>query len=167
MIVFNLFSRYFWLLGLVITVTNWLGFRRRAQKCIEKNPQLEQGYAPLIRGYLFYMSLPWVVMGIGCTIGGVPSIWSYFRPRDGNPYILAWFGSVLFLWVLGTFWLFFKGGAEVLARHPGALEFRCGLRSKDITSPSMIKALWLLVLASGIIATVTMWFMNIPIPNFR
>jgi hypothetical protein len=165
MIVFNLFSRYFWLLVLVITLTNWLRFRRKAQKYIGKNPQLEQGYAPLIRGYLFYTSLPWVVMGIGCTLGGVPSVWNYFRPRDGNPYVLAWFGSVFFLWVSGTFWLFFKGGAETLARYPGALEFRYGLKSKVTTSPLTIKALWLLLLASGIIGTAIIWSTNIPIPN--
>jgi hypothetical protein len=163
MILFNLLSKYFWLVAIVVTVANWLRFRRIAQKYIEKNPQLEQGYTALFRGYLLYLNLPWVVMGIGCNVGGIPSVWHYFRPRDGNPYVLAWFGSVFFLWVLGTFWLFFKDGAEALARHPGLLEFGY----KDITSPLIIRALWLLVLAGGIIGVVVMWSVDIPIPNFR
>lgn len=112
-------------------------FRKRAQEHIGKNPQLKEGYAALFRGYLFWMNLPWVIMGIGCTVGGIPSVWHYFRPRDGNPYVLAWFGSVFFLWVLGTFWLFLKSGAEMLAGHPGAIELRYGVKRKDLANPRL------------------------------
>lgn len=164
---FNLISKYFWLVAMVVTVINWFLFRKRAQKHIEENPKLAEGYAALFRGYLFWMNIPWVVMGLGCTVGGIPTVWHYFRPRDGNPYVLAWFGSVFFLWVFGTFWLFFKDGAETLARHPGAMEFRMGFKSKDITSPIFIKAFWLLALASGIVGVVVMWSVDIPIPNVR
>jgi len=106
-------------------------------------------------------------MGFGCTIGGIPSVWHHFRPRDGNPFVLAWFGSVFFLWIAGTFWLFIKDGAKTLAKHPGAIEFRIGFKRKDISNPIMIKALWLLCLAGGIIVVVMMWAMDIPVPNFR
>jgi len=106
-------------------------------------------------------------MGFGCTIGGIPSVWHYFRPRDGNPFVLAWFGSVFFLWIAGAFWLFIKDGAKTLAKHPGAIEFRIGFKRKDISNPTMIKALWLLCLAGGIIGVVMMWIMDIPLPNFR
>jgi hypothetical protein len=164
---FSLVSKHFWLVAIIITGINWLMFRKRAQKHIEKNPQLEEGYAALFRGYLFWMNLPWVIMGIGCNVGGIPSVWQYFRPRDGNSYVLAWFGSVFFIWVLGTFWLLFKDGAETLARHPGAMEFRYGLNRKDITNPRLIKVLWLLALAGGIVAVVAMWSADIPVPTFR
>jgi len=164
---FDLISKYFWLLAIIVTVINWLIFRKRAQKYIEENPQLAEGYAVLFRGYLFWMNIPWVVMGIGCTAGGVPSVWYYFRPRDGNPYVIAWFVSVFLLWLFGTFWLFFRDGAEMLTRHPGAMEFRYGLKKKDITNPVLIKLFWLLALAGGVIAVVIMWTSNIPIPNFR
>ena len=164
---FDPVSKYFWLIAIIVTGINWLIFRKRAQKHMKENPQLAEGYAALFRGYIVWMNIPWVVMGIGCTVGGVPSVWHYFRPRDGNPYVLAWFGSVFFLWVLGTFWLFFRDGAETLVRHPGAMEFRYGLKSKDITNPILIKALWLLALAGGIVGVVVMWVMDIPMPNFR
>jgi len=69
--------------------------------------------------------------------------------------------------VSSTFWLLFRGGAEKLVRHPGAMEFRYGFKSKDITNPTLIKSLWLLALIGGVIAAVAMWSMDIPIPNFR
>jgi hypothetical protein len=112
---FALVSRYFWLIAIMVTGINGLIFRKKARKYVEEDPQLEEGYAALLRGYMVWMNIPWVVMGIGCTGGGVPSLWHYFRPRDANPYVLAWFGSVFLLWVLGTFWLFFRNGAEKLA----------------------------------------------------
>ena len=151
----------------MVTGINWLVFRKRAQEHIEENPQLEEGYKALFRGYLLWLNIPWMVMGIGCTVGGIPSVWHYFRPRDGNPYVLAWFGSVFFLWVFGTFWLFFRDGAETLARHPGVMKFGYGLKSKGITSPALIKAIWLLVLAGGIVGAVVIWSTEIPIPTFR
>ncbi|MEN6319548.1 MAG: hypothetical protein ABFD82_12425 [Syntrophaceae bacterium] len=164
---FELISKHFWFIAITVTIINWLIFRKRAQKYIQKNPQLEEGYASLFRGYLFWMNIPWVIMGIGCTFGGVPSVWHYFRPMDGNPYVLAWFGSVFCLWILGTFWLFFRDGAETLVQYPGAIEFRYGLKSKDITNPAVIKALWLLVLPFGIVGVAIMCSIEIPIPTFR
>jgi hypothetical protein len=164
---FGLISKYFWVIAIIVTGINWVMFRKRARKRIHENPSLKEGYEALFRGYLIWLNLPWVVMGIGCTVGGVPSVLHYFRPRDGDPYVLAWFASVLFLWVFGTFWLLFRGGAESLARHPGAVEFRYGLKSKDITSPAWIKAFWLLALTGGVVGFVVMWSMDIPIPNFR
>ena len=162
-----LISEYFWLIAIIVTGINWVMFRKRAQKHIDENPELKRGYEALFRGYLLWMNIPWVIMGIGCTVGGVPSVWHYFRPRDGNPYVLAWFASVFLLWVFGTFWLLFREGAETLARHPGAMGFRYELKSKDITNPLQIRAFWLLALAGGIVGVVLMWYLDIPTPKFR
>lgn len=163
---FSLMAKYFWLIAIAVTCINWFSFKKRVQKHIAENQQLAEGYEALLKGYLVWMNIPWIVMGFGCTIGGVPSVLHYFRPRDGNPFVLAWFGSVFFLWIAGTFWLFFKNGAETLAKHPGAIEFRTGFKGKHISNPTMIKALWLLCLVCGIIGFVILWTKNIPPPNF-
>ena len=44
-----------------------------------------------------------------------------FHPRDGNPFVLAWFGVVTMIWILGFWWLFARSGAEFLIEHPGLL----------------------------------------------
>ncbi len=95
---FKFISKYFWLVAIVFTGVNCLIFKRRSEKHIKQNPELAEGYSVLFRGYLFWMNVPWIIMGIGCTIGRIPSVWYYFRPKDGNPYVLAWFGSVFALW---------------------------------------------------------------------
>lgn len=152
----DLILRYFWLVAIAFTVVNFFTFKKTAKKHIEENHELEKGYSTLFRGYLFWMNIPWVIMGVGCTIGGIPSVWYYFRPRDGNPYVLAWFGCVFALWILGTFWLFFRGGAEILSRHPGAIEFSYGWKTKELTNPAAIKVVWLLALAGGVFGAAMM-----------
>ena len=64
-------------------------------------------------------------------------------------------------------WLIFRDGAETLVQYPGAIEFRYGLKSKDITNPAVITALWLLVLPFGIFGVAIMCSIEIPIPTFR
>src|SRR5437867_2948756 len=91
MSVFEIMSRYFWAIAIFVTCVNVVSLKRRSRRHIEANPELAKGYATLIRGYLLWMNIPWVVMGLGCTIGGIPAVWYFFRPRDGNPYVLAWF----------------------------------------------------------------------------
>jgi hypothetical protein len=160
---FTLILKHFWLIALIVMFVNWLKFRIKAQKQIKKQPGLKKGYESLLQGYLLFMGLPYLVMGIGCTLGGVPSVFHYFRPRDGNPYVLAWFGCV-FLHLVGfTFWLFFKNGAEKLVQYPGAIEIHNGFQSTDVTNPELIKLIWLLGLAGALIAAAIIWSTDIPI----
>ena len=148
--------KYFWAIAIVVTCLNAATFKKQSIVHIKKNPDLAEGYARLLKGYLVWMNIPWVVMGIGCTIGGVPSVRDFFSPKDGNPFVLAWFGSVFLLWVLGTFWLFMKNGAKELAKHPGVL-------GCDISSLGAIKLLWCACLFGGIMGVIFMWTMDIQI----
>ena len=155
---FTLITTYFWLICIVVIIANGAASKQKSKKYIEEKPELSEGYATLIRSFVLWGNVPWVVMGIGCTIGGVPSVWHYFRPQDGNPYVLAWFGSVFVLWILGTYWLLFRGGAELLVEHPGLLNIH-------FSDPLVIKLLWVLCLGSGVIGVVLMYTQDIPIPG--
>ncbi|MDA2924136.1 hypothetical protein MYX65_05680 [Acidobacteria bacterium AH-259-L09] len=154
--VFYFVSRYFWLIAIVVTSINVAIFKQRSRNHIPENPELAEGYARLFRGYLTWLNAPWVIMGIGSTVGGVPSVWHYFRPKDGDPYVLAWFASVFLLWILGTYWLFFKGGAEMLVKHPGAII--------TASSPALVKLFWVLCLAAGVFAVIMMLTHDLPLP---
>ncbi len=161
---FEIITNNFWIVLIVVTCANAVYFKKRSQANIDADSSLSEGYSKLFKGYLIWMNIPWVVMGVGCTVGGVPSVWHYFNPQDGNPYVLAWFGSVFLLWILGTYWVFLKGGAETLVRHPGIIKFNSPLGSKDITSPLMIKLLWCVCLLGGIFGVVFMWIQTTPTP---
>ncbi len=161
---FTIFSKWFWAMGIATTCANAIIYARRAQKEIRKNPELEEGYRTLIKGFLIWGNIPWIVMGIGCLVGGVPSLFHFFRPRDGNPFVLSFFASVFLIWVLGTHWLFFQGGAEKLAKHPGLITYHTFGKSGNITNPAVIKLFWLLCIAGGIVGAAIMFTVDIPIP---
>ena len=150
---------------IVVTCLNARIYKTQSKKYIAQNPDLAEGYAKLIKGYVIWLNLPWVIMGIGSTVGGVPSTFHYLNPQSGNPYVLAWFGSVFLLWILGSIWIFFMGGAEALAKHPGAIQTHSLFsKGKNISSPTAIKLFWCLCLLGGIFGVVMMWTQQLPVP---
>lgn len=155
---FEFLARYFWIAGIVTAFINITIFRFRAKKHFEQEPQLKDEYTKLLNRYLFWLSLPWVVMGIGIVFGGVPTLFHYFRPQDGNPFVLAWFATIFLIWVLGTYWLFFKNGAETLQTYH--ILTKSSLMAR---SPLLMKIYWLLCLVGGIIGVSMMWRFSIPI----
>ncbi len=151
---FHAVSRFIWLIFIGISFMNALAIRRRASVRIEKEPMLAKGYESLLLRYLIVTNLPWVAMGFACTIGGVPSVWSFFRPRDGNPYVLAWFALVLVLWVYDIYWILFDGGAAALAKHPGAYRI-------SLSHEWKVKLLCLACIAGGVAGAVMAWNLDI------
>lgn len=115
----ELILRHFWIAFVVVTVVNGRTWRNRVQSLIQEQPALGPGYQRLYRGYLFWLNLPWIAMGVGIVSGQVTSIFDFLRPRDGNVFVLWWWGLNAILLSLGTYWIFFRGGAQTLARHPG------------------------------------------------
>lgn len=146
---------------MIVTTMNAVIFRSRSRKHIESNPELAEGYGSLIRGFMIWGNIPWIVMGVGLTAGGVPSVWHYFRPMDGNPHVLAWFASIFFIWLMGTYWLFLQDGAEKLAKHPGFIKASF---VGEISSANAIKFIWVLCLLGGVFGVVMMWTMDAPLP---
>jgi hypothetical protein len=132
-------------------------FRAKARQHIAENPELLDGYQAIIKGFVSWGNLPWVVMGVGCVFGGVHSVFDFFRPRDGNSFVLAFFASVFLIWVLGTYWLAFRGGAEMLVKHPGLLNV-------NLKSTRAVMIYWFLCLAGGVVGVVLMFLRVMPIP---
>jgi hypothetical protein len=120
---FKFFDKWLWAWFILATILNSVSYWKRARSRIAANPGLQDGYRSLIKGFLFWGNLPWVVMGVGCVSGTVRSMFDYFRPRDGNPYVLAFFGVVILEWLLLANWLIRKGGAQKLVDYPGLVNF--------------------------------------------
>jgi uncharacterized membrane protein YphA (DoxX/SURF4 family) len=139
----------FWLVLIFGTVVLAFSLRLRSRKLVAKQPELQTGYDQLFKGYLIYMNIPWVVMGIGMLFGRVPSFFSYFEPRGGDPFVLAFYIVVVGLSILGAWWMFANGGAEFLAKHPGAFGM--------IQSTKLIKVSSALTLLGGIAVLILIW----------
>lgn len=152
---FDFLSRYFWAIGLGVTGLNiaikWIQLKPRMREA----PELIPGYVALLRGFALISLVIWLPMGIGIWFGKVPTIWHFLYPNSGNPYVLAWW--VLYWGVIGavTYWILFRGGAQMLVRHPGFLR-------GNPKNPTVIKAVMLLALSCAAIATVLMF--NQPLP---
>ena len=162
---FEIMTKYFWVVAIIGTCANAFFYKMRSQEFIKADPSLADGYSKLIKGFLIWLNIPWIVMGIGCTIGGVPSVFHFFNPQEGNPFVLAWFGSVFILWILGSYWIFLKGGAKTLVKYPGAIQAHSPFsKSKDLSSPAAIKLFWCACLFGGIFGVYMMWTQQIPMP---
>ena len=155
---FTITTKWFWAICIAVMCLNAGIFHFRSQHYISENPNLVNGYRTLIRGFLIWGNIPWIVMGIGCVMGGVPSVFHFFRPSDGNLFVLAFFASIFLIWVMGTFWLLFRGGAEILVKH-------AGLFNVNFKNPLMVKLYWFLCLAGGIAGVVVVFTMDIPVPT--
>ena len=152
--------RYFWLLALVATVLNASIWCWNGKQWRQRDPALTESYRKLTRGFVIWGSLPWLVMGLGCMLGGL-NAFDYFDPARGNPWVIAFFASVFVIWVLLAHWVFVRDGAEQVARHPGLL--RHGFSGSTETPAWAVKALVALALAGGV-AGVVMMFLGFPPP---
>ena len=146
----NLFLQYIWLIMLLCVGLSSIRLWFEARNFIAKNPDLQVGYNQLYKGFIISMSLPWLVMGLGVVFGGVPSSVEFFQPRDGNPFVLGFWLTLILLLVLGFWWVYFRKGAEFLAKHPGALGAR-------ITSPTLVKVLMGMMFVGGVVVLVAFW----------
>ena len=152
----GIIGKWFWAAAMVITLLNGFIFRYRSKKHIMENPELEEGYRNIFNKFIIWGNIPWIVMGIGCTVGNIQTC-NYFNPEEGNPYVLAFFASVFLVWIAGSYWLFFNGGAEDLVSHPG-------LFRHELKSPAAVKLYWMVCLIGGLFGVVMMYTTNVPTP---
>jgi hypothetical protein len=105
---FSLLFKHVWVLFIGVTLINAFALKFRSKKYIDQNPSLEEGYEKLFRGYIFYMNLPWVVLGIGMLIGNFNSVFDVmFGFRNRNIFTFMFFGTVIILWILSIVWIYF------------------------------------------------------------
>ena len=157
----SLIFRHGWILFVVVTALNALIGKFRSRKYISENPGLGPGYDKLLRFTLFWQNLPWLLMGLSIETGRVHSVFSYFHPRDGNPFVSAWFCLVFAEWLFGFWWLFFRNGAELIANHPGFFQHQP-------KSAAMVKLLYCIVILGSILGFTSMWRwgQDVPEPAF-
>jgi hypothetical protein len=151
-----LIFRHAWILFLFATCVNAAAWWKRGQHQIAVNPHLEPGYRRLVRGWLVFGNIPWLVMGAGVLFGGLQSVFQFFNPRNG-PFVVAWYVSVVAVWILAAYWLFFRRGAEQLIEYPGLLNL-------PTKSPWLVKLMFVVCLAGGIAGLAAMIFGNIQGP---
>jgi hypothetical protein len=96
-------------------------------------------------------------MGAGFLFGSISSVGQHFSPRNG-PFLIAFHPAVVTLWIDAFRRIFFRGGAEDLVKHPGIL-------NHPVNDPRVVKGVFLLSLAGGILALAGIVFNDISAPR--
>lgn len=150
---------------IVVTMINGFVLKYRSKKYILQNPDLEEGYNKLFKGWIIYGNIPWLIIALGNLSGMTNSIFDYFNPKSMNPIVLLFHASIIVIWILSVRWIYFKEGAEFMERHPGLLQKSSLSGNSEITA-KQIKIFLPLMLLGGIAGMVMMWIMDIPSPQF-
>ena len=142
-----------WILLILVTFANAIILKFRVRRYIAEKPELKIGYDRLIRGFLIWGSLPWAVMGIGATYGGVTKIIDFFNYKSTNIYVQLWISTIVVEWILGFYWIFFRSGAEMLVAHPGIfnMPFQRPRDAKLLYVVSTIGGIFALYMATNVI----------------
>ena len=156
--------KHFWVGGILATIINAFVMRHRSKEFIVASPELTPGYNKLFYGMMFFGNIPWIIAGIGVLIGTTDGIFDYLNPRDLNPMVLIFHFSIIILWILFVWWIYFGRGAEFIEDHPGFLQVHLFGR---MYSPSarQIKVLFPLILIGGIACMILLWMIDIPFPS--
>lgn len=101
----RLVFRYFWLLAVAVAALNTalLAVRLRGAP----------GSGATLAAYFLYMAGPFLWMGVCATLGNVPSLLHFFRPSDGNPWVLAWWLGMLAALAAYALWAVAGGEARL------------------------------------------------------
>jgi hypothetical protein len=122
---FALIGRYFWLVCLGIAIYNYMAGVRSLESKAPSDPTASVDARRLRRWFAIGAVLPWLVMGWGILMGGVPTIWYYFRPQDRNPFVLAWFATMYIEACYFAYWVFVQDGAQkIVALQPFEVRWR-------------------------------------------
>jgi len=113
--IFNFVSRNFWLLALCFALFNFVVANRAASRQATEASAFEA--TAYVRKFALAGAVPWVIMGVGQMTGATPTVWHYFRPQDGNPFVLGWLASIFVLSCAFAWWALFANGAEVVAKY--------------------------------------------------
>jgi hypothetical protein len=88
-----------------------------ARDRIKVDPSLRRPLNRLYGGFVFWLSLPFLMMGMGIATGNVDNIFQYLRLDSGNPYIIGFQALTFAEDALFIYWVFFRRGDHLLALH--------------------------------------------------
>lgn len=136
-----------WLFFIVLMIINGINWKSKSQKHINENPELKKGRDKLFKGWLLYSNIPWVLMGFGMLTGITKDLKDYVITEELNLFVIFYFAVLFIIDILGTRWMFFKGGAESLVQHGFIASAEKGKEKSEVLK---MKGMWVLVVLSGL-----------------
>jgi len=146
----NMLFTFFPLLAMVVTIINAFIMKGRVRPHIDQNPELEPGYNKLLKGFVFFSTIPWLIMGFGILTGLVNDPLECLNIRSMNPVAIAFSSYCFAMYLVAAYWVYFNGGAEMLAAHPGLIAYHFFGTRREVTSVNGIKGFFAIMIFSGV-----------------
>jgi len=153
----------FWIVLMAITLVNGFLLKIRFNKYISEHPELIDGYNKIIKVWLIFGSFPWVIIMIGSLTGLTQNISEYFNPMAMNPMVLVFHFIMISVWLIAAVWIFFRGGAEFIASHPGVIRTSI-LNNGAANSAISIKIFFSIILIVTLTIMAIVWSGALSIP---
>lgn len=157
-------SNWMWAIAIAFVLINVAVWWGTAVPSWRRDPSRKRGDQKLLLGFAVVLSLPFLIMGAGAMSKDRLTVWHFFRPQDGNPYVLSFFVYLFSFALIFAIWVWFFGGAKFMSWHVGV--FR-GLRVTGRSIPLevgewTVKAFSLVLLVVYALATMFMMEMEMP-----
>jgi len=158
---FHLVSEYFWAIALAFSAFNYRKADQAAMAVVA--PAKVSEAKTYVRNFAAAGALPWLIMGIGQVTGVTPTAWYYFRPQDGNIFVLAWLSVIFALSVAFAWWVFLANGAQkVVEYNLLAAVGQSGAKSPSERMVKLFAVLGVVIVPIWVYGVISM---NTPIPK--
>ena len=151
---------------IMVTVANAFIFKWRSRAYSRNQPGLKRGYDKLFLVLLVVFNIPWVIIGIGNAASLSNNMFEYFNPSALHPVVLVFHTAVIGMLLLTVYWIYFRGGAAFLSRHPGLLRTH-GWGGKTSMTATEVKIFMGIALLGCIAAMVSLWIVHMAIPPLK
>lgn len=112
---FDLLSKWFWLLSIILAF-QYLYTPQKMRENFETDEDFME-FRSIRRRIFIFSIIPWMVMGVGILYGGVSDIWQYFPSRESSLYVSVFYLVVFVELAFFTIWVLFMGGAKPAAKY--------------------------------------------------
>jgi len=99
---------HFWIVFIIMTFVNGLIIKYKSKAYIKHDHTLKKGYNNFLKGWLILGNIPWIIMSIGDLSGATKNIFEFFFPSDMNPIVLIFHASIIIIWMLSGWWIYFN-----------------------------------------------------------
>lgn len=114
---FLLLSNHFGAVCVVVVMINVAIWWVLARRDWQDDPHRREEESKLLRGIAIVFGVPFLIMEAGALSPGQLTVWHFFRPQDGNPFVLGFFAWLFGFAIVFAIWVWFLGGDDFMARN--------------------------------------------------
>jgi hypothetical protein len=105
---------YFWLFLIGLAIIKMIIVWLRLSRIVITRPELRHDSDVFLRGFLFYFSIPFLLMWVLQRAGGFNTPLFMFSMDVSNVFVFMSWLLILFSWIVLILWTFLQNGAEYL-----------------------------------------------------